>query len=286
MTARIIDGRAIAASIRQQISKDVKKLQQHYHIVPTVVTVKVGYNPSSELYLKLRNKACAEVGITTKTIELSEDTSEKKILQELQTLNTRSDIHGILVQFPIPKHIHPTTVMNAIHPMKDVEGFHPSNMGQLVNGNEYLIPCTPLSVLTILEHEHVLLEGKNIAIVNHSAVVGKPLTLLFLNRNATVSVCHVFTKDIIPFTSQADILVTATGIPHMITPAHVKKGATVIDVGITATKDGVCGDVDFESVKEKASAITPVPGGVGPVTIACSLCNMIKTFTTCMTTHK
>jgi len=172
--------------------------------------------------------------------------------------------------------------MMSVDPKKDVEGFNPHNMGNVLIGSESIIPCTPLAVLTILEHEKVDLKGKDVVVVNHSNVVGKPLTALFLNRNATVSVCHVFTKDIKPYTSKADILVTATGIPKLITAGHVKKNAFVIDVGIVSTKEGICGDVDMNSVKEKAGRVTPVPGGVGPVTVACSLKNMIKTYKNCV----
>jgi methylenetetrahydrofolate dehydrogenase (NADP+)/methenyltetrahydrofolate cyclohydrolase len=172
--------------------------------------------------------------------------------------------------------------MKTVDPEKDVEGFNPVNMGRTLIGDEHIVPCTPLAVLVILEYENTDLKGKDVAIVNHSNVVGKPLASLFLNRNATVSICHVFTKDIKKYTTKADILVTATGKPRLITGDHVKENAFVIDVGIVKTEDGVCGDVDFESVKEKAGKITPVPGGVGPVTIACSLRNMLKTFKNCL----
>ena len=171
--------------------------------------------------------------------------------------------------------------MCSIDPKKDVEGFHPYNMGKTLLGNEALIPCTPRSVLTILEHENVELKGKDVCIINHSNVVGKPLTALLLNRNATLLVCHVFTKDTAQYSSKADILITGAGVPKLITKDHVKKDAFVIDVGIIKTKDGICGDVDFDSVKNKISKITPVPGGVGPVTIACALKNMIKTYKNC-----
>jgi methylenetetrahydrofolate dehydrogenase (NADP+)/methenyltetrahydrofolate cyclohydrolase len=171
--------------------------------------------------------------------------------------------------------------MSTIDPKKDVEGFNPVNMGRTLSGDEYLVPCTPLAVLTILEYEKTNLEGKDIVIVNHSNVVGKPLSALFLNRNATVSVCHIFTKDMKEYTTKADILVTAAGKAKLITRDYLKDNAFVIDVAIVSTKDGICGDVDFESVKDIAVKITPVPGGVGPVTIACSLENMIKTFKNC-----
>jgi len=171
-----------------------------------------------------------------------------------------------------------------VDPRKDVEGFHSLNLGNTMIGREDLVPCTPLAVLKILEQAKIPLQGKDVVIVNHSTIVGKPLAALFLNRNATVAVCHVFTKDLKRYTKNADILVTAAGVPGLITAGHVKDQAVVIDVGIIETKDGVCGDVDFQSVKEKASVITPVPGGVGPVTIACALSNMVKTYRNCLET--
>ena len=187
---------------------------------------------------------------------------------------------------PIPDHISPNKLMSTIDPKKDVEGFNPYNMGKTLIGDEYIVPCTPLAILTILKHEKIDLEGKEIVIINHSTVVGKPLTALLLNRNATVTVCHIFTKDTKQHSSNADIIITATGIPGLITKDYVKSGAFVIDVGIAEKKDGICGDVNFNSVQEKAGKITPVPGGVGPVTIACSLKNMLKTYKNCVEEKK
>jgi len=215
-------------------------------------------------------------------LEFPEDVSGEKVLQAMQKLNTDKDVHGILIQFPLPNHIAGDKLINALDPKKDVEGFNPYNMGRTLIGDEHIIPCTPLAVLTILEHEKTKFEGKDIVIVNHSNVVGKPLAALFLNRNATVCVCHVFTKDLKSYSSKADILITASGVPGIIKADHVKKDAFVVDVGIIKTKDGIVGDVDFESVKDKAGILTPVPGGVGPVTVACSLINMIKTFKNCV----
>jgi len=282
MTAKIINGREIAKDIRSAIANEVKVLISKYDITPTITTIKIDNNPESELYLKLRDKACDDVGIISDHINLPVDVSEQEVLQTIEQLNKDSNTHGILIQYPIPNHISTDVLMRSVDPKKDVEGFNPYNMGNALIGNESIIPCTPLAVLTILEHEKVNLKGKDVVIVNHSNVVGKPLTALFLNRNATVSVCHVFTKDIKPYTSKADILVTATGIPRLITADHVKKNAFVIDVGIVSTKDGICGDVDMDSVKEKAGKVTPVPGGVGPVTVACSLKNMLKTYKNCV----
>lgn len=282
MTAKIVDGRRIAAELRKNISIEVEQLKSKYKTTPNVTTIKVGNDPSSELYLKLRDKACDEVGIKSNHLEFPENVSEKEILESIDKLNKDKNVHGILIQLPLPNHISQDKLINALDPKKDVEGLNPHNMGRTLNGDEHIIPITPFSVLTILEHEKMELKGKDVVIVNHSNHVGKPLAALFLNRNATVSVCHVFTKDSKNYTSQADILVTATGVPKLIKNDHVKNNAFVIDVGIIQTKDGICGDVDFESVKEIVGKITPVPGGVGPVTVACSLKNMIKTFLNCV----
>jgi len=282
MTAEIVNGRKIAEGIRKKISEEVKKLESKYKIVPNITTIKIGDDPSSAIYLRLRDKACEEVGINSNHLEFPEDVSEEEVLQAITRLNSDDKVHGILIQFPVPEHLSADKLVNALDPKKDVEGFNPENMGRTLINDEYIVPCTPLSVLTILEHEKIKLEGKDVVIVNHSNVVGKPLTALFLNRNATVSVCHVFTKDMKSYSSKADILVTATGLPKFIKNEHIKKGAFLIDVGIVKTKDGICGDVDFESVKDKAGKLTPVPGGVGPVTVACSLINMVKTFKNCI----
>jgi methylenetetrahydrofolate dehydrogenase (NADP+)/methenyltetrahydrofolate cyclohydrolase len=197
-------------------------------------------------------------------------------------LNENRAVHGVLIQLPIPSHLNINEMINSLDPKKDVEGLTPYNMGSTLLGLEKIVPCTPLAVLTILEEEKVSLQGKNVVIVSHSNIVGKPLAALFLNRNATTTVTHVFTKDLAQYTSKADILVTAAGVPKLIKANHVKNGAFVIDVGIVKTNTGVCGDVDFDSVKEKAGVITPVPGGVGPVTVACSIHNMVKTFKYCL----
>ncbi len=282
MTAEIVNGREIAKEIRKKVYGEVTKLKSKYKVVPTITTIKIGKDPSSELYLKLRDNACKEVGINSNHLEFDENISGDKVINAINKLNSNINIHGILIQYPVPNHISQDELMSIIHPKKDVEGFNPYNMGRTLLGNEHIIPCTPFSVLTIIEHENVDLKGKDVAIVNHSNVVGKPLAALLLNRNATVAVCHVFTKDVKQYTSKADILVTAAGIPKLITKDHVKENAFVIDVGIIETNEGICGDVDFNEVKEKAGRITPVPGGVGPVTIACSLKNMLKTYKNCL----
>jgi len=282
MTAITINGREIAKKIRLEIKKEVTTLKSKYKVTPMITTLLIGDDPGSKLYLKLRENACNEVGITSNHLEFSENISEKDIITKIHQLNNDENIHGILIQYPVPKHISQDTLMSSIDPKKDVEGFHPYNLGKTLLGNESIVPCTPLSALTILDHEHVELKGKDVCIVNHSNVVGKPLAVLLLNRNATISVCHVFTTNTKEYTSKADILITGAGLPKLITKEYVKKDALVIDVGIVQTKEGICGDVDFTSVQEKAGKITPVPGGVGPVTIASSLKNMIKTYKNCV----
>lgn len=282
MTVKVIDGRKIARNLRSNISDEVKELVSKYKIVPNIVTIIIGDDPSSKLYLRLRDKACEEVGIKSSHVKFLADVSEEEVLQTINNLNEDNSVHGILIQFPIPKHISQDKLINSLNPEKDVEGFNPVNMGKTLIGDEYIIPCTPLAVLTILEHENIDPKGLDVVIVNHSNVVGKPLTSLFLNRNATVSVCHVFTKNMKKYTSTADILITAAGVAKLIKEEHVKKDAFVIDVGIIKTEDGICGDVDFDSVKNIAGKITPVPGGVGPVTVACSLKNMVKTYKNCI----
>ncbi|MDH7507719.1 MAG: tetrahydrofolate dehydrogenase/cyclohydrolase catalytic domain-containing protein, partial [Candidatus Thermoplasmatota archaeon] len=264
------------------VSKEILQLKSNYKIYPHIVTIKIGSDPSSDLYLKLRDNACKEVGINTSVLEFKENVSEKEVLESINNLNFNENVHGVLIQLPVPKHISSDNLFNALNPKKDVEGLNPYNLGRILNGDKGIIPITPLSVLTILDYEKTSLQGKNIVIINHSKHIGKPLATLFLNKNATVSVCHIYTKDLKSFTTQADILVSATGVPKLIKNEHVKKNVFIIDVGIIKTKQGICGDVDFEDVKEKASKITPVPGGVGPVTVACSLLNMIKTFKNCV----
>ncbi len=284
MAAIIIDGKKIASEIQKKILDEVTTLHNTRQTIPQITTIIIGNDPAAALYLRLRDSACKTVGIRSQHIELPMTVSEKTVLDTIHDLNLNPDIHGILLQFPIPKNLFPERLMNAIDPKKDVEGFHPLNMGRTLIGDEHLVPCTPLAVLTILEHEHFDVKGKDVVVVNHSTVVGKPLTMLLLNRNATVSTCHVYTKHLKQYTSLADVLITAAGVPKLITNDHVKEGAFVIDVGIIQTKDGVCGDVDFQAVKEKAGKLTPVPGGVGPVTIACSLQNMMKTYRNCTST--
>ena len=282
MTAKEINGRKIAEDLTKNISNKIRKLKSFYKINPNITTILVGSDQTSELYLRLRDKACDRIGIISNHLEFQENATEGEVLESIDLLNNDINVHGMLIQLPLPDHIYQEKLINAMDPKKDVEGLHPNNMGRTLNGDECIVPITPKSVLTILEHEKTDLKGKNVVIINHSNHVGKPLAALLLNRNATVSVCHVFTKNLKNFTCNADILISATGVRNLIKKDHIKNGSFVIDVGIVTTETGICGDVDFEKVKIKAGKITPVPGGVGPVTVACSLDNMIKTYRNCI----
>lgn len=237
-------------------------------VTPGLATVLVGDDPASKMYVRLKHKACERVGIRAEDHFLPAEISQEELISLINTLNKDKNVHGILLQLPLPKHLFPQEAMEAIAPEKDADGFHPYNMGKLMIGDEGLVPCTPHGVIRALEEYNVPIKGKNVVIVGHSNVVGKPLAAMFLNRNATVSVCHVFTDDLKKHTLDADILVVATGVKHLIKADMVKEGVVIFDVGITKEKDGVYGDVDFENVIKKASLITPVPGGVGPLTIA------------------
>lgn len=276
MPVQLINGREIANAIKTEIKTKIDNLHSKYQIQPKVVTIKIGHDPSSELYLKLRNNACTQVGINTSVIEFEASITINDVEKTITQINKDPSIHGIMIQYPVPQHISQYQLMQSISPAKDVEGLHPHNLGQTLLGKEYLVPCTPLAVMKIISHERITLEGKYVTIINHSNVVGKPLAVMCLNRNASISVCHVYTPDIIPFTKKADILISATGIPGLITANHIKKNVIIIDVGIATTSEGIKGDVNRTSVESIAAKLTPVPGGVGPVTIASSLWNIVQ----------
>jgi len=273
---QVISGKEIADAIKKQVKIDIKKIYSKLNRKPRVVSLLSGENAEARLYLKLRNKACNEVGITAVQHEFSSDIDENDLLDEIHQLNNNSQVDGIFVQLPLPNQINPQHVLSQIDPQKDIEGFTAVNMGRLVTNTPFLTPCTPLAVMHILAYHNVSLKGAHVVIVNHSTVVGKPLALLCLQQNATVSIAHVFTKDLKSLTTQADVLITAAGVPNLIKKDFVKNDAVVIDVAIIQTKQGVTGDVDFSHVKNKTRLISPVPGGVGPVTIASALENIVK----------
>ena len=276
MPAKIIDGKAIAKKLRAEYHARVDDLRSRYNVTPALAVVLVGENPASQSYVRNKIAGCKEVGIRSELIELPITVSEERLLDHIEKLNDDPTIHGILVQLPLPAHIRVSSVLERISVEKDVDGFHLYNMGGLVTGNTVFSPCTPYGVQKILEHENIPVEGRNVVVVGASNIVGKPTALMLMQQDATVVICHKKTRDLGNFTLLADILVVAAGVPNLIVPQIVKTGAVVIDVGFNRLPDGrIVGDVDFEGVKEKASYITPVPGGVGQMTVTMLLHNTI-----------
>jgi len=273
--AAIIDGKALAAEVERESLARAKKLAEK-GIVPGLATLLVGENPASQMYIRLKHSACSRAGIRSENVLLPESSTEEEIIAKIQELNQREDVNGILLQLPLPGGLNPQRAMMSILPKKDVDGFHPLNMGSLLLGVERLVPCTPLGIIYALERLDIRLEGAEVVIVGHSNVVGKPLAAMMLNRNATVQVCHVFTRDLAEHTRDAEILVVAAGVPGLIRKEMVRPGAYVFDVGINRVGDRTVGDVEYEAVSEIAGAITPVPGGVGPLTVAMLLRQTLK----------
>lgn len=275
MSAIIIDGKKIALEVRKSWKERVDQLKQR-GILPGLAVIIVGNNPASQVYVRNKIKACHEVGIHSELIDLPEDVSEAQLLMTIENLNKTPIINGILVQLPLPKHIDVSKVLETISVEKDVDGFHLYNLGALMSGNTIFPPCTPFGVQCLLEYSNIPIEGQNAVIVGRSNIVGKPMAMMLLQKNATVSICTSKTRDLKQFTSLADILVVATGKPNLITADMVKPGAAVIDVGINRLEDGrLVGDVDFDGVKKVAGYITPVPGGVGPMTITMLVANTV-----------
>ncbi|WP_026694683.1 bifunctional methylenetetrahydrofolate dehydrogenase/methenyltetrahydrofolate cyclohydrolase FolD [Peribacillus kribbensis] len=276
MTATIINGKEIAVEIRKQIQSEVRELKEQ-NIVPGLAVVLVGENQASRTYVGMKEKACAELGIYSLKIELPETVSHNELVSKIKELNSDPAIHGILVQLPLPKHINEIEIIETISPEKDVDGFHPINIGKMMTGQDTFYPCTPYGIIKMVEYINIDPAGSHVVVVGRSNIVGKPVGQLFLNKNATVTYCHSKTKDLAAITSQADILIAAAGRENLITAEHVKDGAVVIDVAMNRNSQGkLCGDVDFAEVKEKAGYITPVPGGVGPMTITMLLFNTLK----------
>jgi methylenetetrahydrofolate dehydrogenase (NADP+)/methenyltetrahydrofolate cyclohydrolase len=275
MTAKIIDGLAIARSVRIGIAKRADALKTR-GVFPALTMIMVGDNPASAVYVRNKVRACADAGIKSEVVRLPADIGETALLDTIRRLNDAPGIHGILVQLPLPPQIAPERVLETISVAKDVDGFHLYNVGGLVIGRTVFPPCTPYGVQKILEHEGIELEGKNVTVVGASNIVGKPLALMLMQREATVAICHAKTRDLAQYTILADILVVAAGRPNLIVAPMVRTGAVVIDVGINFLPGGrLVGDVDFEGVKQKASYITPVPGGVGPMTVTMLLENTV-----------
>ena len=276
MSAQIINGKEIAESVRQEISKEVQQLREK-NIVPGLAVILVGDNQASQTYVRNKQKACEDLGMHSVLIKKPAELSQEELIQSIAELNQDDSIHGILVQLPLPGHIQEKAIIEAISPEKDVDGFHPINIGRMMTGQDAYLPCTPYGVMVMLEYIDYDLEGKHVVIVGRSNIVGKPAGQLFLNANATVTYCHSRTKDLAYYTKQADVVVAAVGKRDTITSDHIKEGAVVIDVGMNRNDEGkLCGDVAFDEVKNKASYITPVPKGVGPMTITMLMKNTVK----------
>lgn len=274
---QLIDGKALSDKVKAKVASEVKKLKQENNIVPGLAVVIVGNDPASHAYVKMKAKACKEVGFYSIVHEMPDTISQDEIIEIINMMNNNPHIHGILVQLPLPKHIDTTKILEVIDPKKDVDGFHAYNVGRLVTGLDSFVACTPLGVMKMFEEYDIDLQGKDVCVVGASNIVGKPMASLLLNANATVTVTHIFTKDLKAHTSQADIVVVGVGVPGLIKEDMVKEGAIVIDIGINRIADGtLVGDVDFPNVSQKCSYITPVPGGVGPMTIAMLLDNTLK----------
>ncbi|MFV9689405.1 MAG: bifunctional methylenetetrahydrofolate dehydrogenase/methenyltetrahydrofolate cyclohydrolase FolD [Desulfobacteria bacterium] len=286
MAAKMISGTETAKKIREEIKTEIARLKEKHGITPGLATVLVGDDPASKVYVGAKEKSCKNLGVYSKRVDLPADTSEADLLALVDKLNNDPEIHGILVQLPLPKHINEPRVLYAIDPEKDVDGFHPVNVGKMVIGGDCFLPCTPHGVIELLVRYGIKTEGAEVVIVGRSNIVGKPVLNLLLQKreggNATVTLCHTRTKNLAFHTKRADILIVATGHPKTVTGDMVKEGVVVIDVGVNRigkTAEGkaiLAGDVDFESVKEKAAAITPVPGGVGPMTIVMLMKNTLQ----------
>lgn len=277
MTARIIDGKAVAKKLRAEYKARVAKLVASHGLTPGLAVILVGQNPASKLYVNNKVRACEDVGIRSERIDMPADVSEVVLLAEIDRLNADPTVHGILVQLPLPPHIEVRAVLERISAAKDVDGFHLYNVGGLLTGSTVFPPCTPYGVQKLLEHENVEIAGRNVCVVGASNIVGKPVAMMLMQQDATVSICHKLTRDLAMFTLMADILVVAAGVPNLIVPQMVRTGAVVIDVGINRLPDGsIVGDVDFEGVRQKASLISPVPGGVGPMTVTMLLFNTLR----------
>lgn len=276
MTGQIIDGKALSAKKREQIKNNVQSLKEK-GVTPGLAVILVGDDQASQRYVRNKEKACEEVGMHSLLLEYGSDITEEFLLNKIVELNEDPKIHGILVQLPLPKSIDPQMVIETIAPEKDVDGFHPNNVGKLLIGEDGFVPCTPAGIMEMFKEINYDLTGKHAVVIGRSNIVGKPMGQLLLQQNATVTYCHSKTVDLPTYTRQADVLVSAVGVANMVTSEHVKENAVVIDVGMNRDEEGkLCGDVLYEDVREKAAYITPVPGGVGPMTITMLLANTVK----------
>lgn len=276
MAARVIDGKAVAAAVRERVKVDVAAYEQEAGRVPTLATVLVGEDPASEIYIRNKRRTTEEVGMRSVHHGLEAGTKEEDLLDLVRELGSDDDVDGILVQLPLPAHLDSDAVVQSLNPQKDVDGLTPVNAGLLAHGTPGLVPCTPAGVMELLSHEGVELEGAEAVVVGRSKLVGIPVARLLLQANATVMICHSRTRDLEATCRRADVLVAAVGVPRLLGAAAIKPGAVVIDVGMNRLEDGLAGDVDYEAAAEVAAAITPVPGGVGPMTIAMLLSNTLQ----------
>ena len=279
MSAEIIDGKALAATFREQLAQEVAQLKTESQIVPHLTAVLVGEDPASAVYVRNKQRACEKAGIQSTLKRLPAETSEAELIDLVHELNADQGVHGILVQLPLPKHITETAILDAVNPLKDVDAFHPENVGLIVQGRPRYLPCTPYGIQQMILSTQMETAGKHAVILGRSEIVGKPMAMLLIQRglgaDATVTICHSRTQNLKEIVRSADIIIAAIGQPEFVTADMVKPGAVVIDVGINRVNDKLVGDVAFDSVKEVASAITPVPGGVGPMTIAMLLKNTL-----------
>ena len=272
----LIDGKKISTEIKDELKVTVEELKKQ-GVETCLAVIQVGDDPASSIYVRNKKRACAYVGIESLSYELPEETTEEELVKLVKELNDNDNVHGILVQLPLPKHINADTIIRTISPDKDVDGFHPESVGRLCIGEPGFVSCTPAGIIQLLKRSGIEIEGKECVVVGRSNIVGKPMSILLLRENGTVTITHSRTKDLKEVTGRADILVVAIGRPKFITADYVKEGAVVIDVGMHRNEENkLCGDVDFDDVKDKVSAITPVPGGVGPMTIAMLMYNCVE----------
>lgn len=271
---KIIDGKAISAAVKERVKKGVGELNQQGITVGLAVII-VGEDPASKVYVANKKKACEALGIISEEYALPESTTEAELLSLIKELNAKKSINGILCQLPLPHHLDEKLIINSILPEKDVDAFHPHNVGRIMIGDYDFVPCTPAGIMEMLKYENIEVEGKTCVVIGRSNIVGKPMGMLLLHKNGTVTICHSRTKNLKEVCRSADILVAAVGKAGFVTPDMVKEGAVVIDVGMNRENGKLCGDVDYEAVKDKTSAITPVPGGVGPMTIAMLMQNTL-----------
>lgn len=274
---QLIDGKKLANKIHAKVAKEVETLKSEKNITPGLAVILVGDNPASQAYVKMKAKACKEVGFYSIVHEMPDSITQDEIISTIEMMNNNPRIDGILVQLPLPKHIDTTKILEVVDPKKDVDGFHPYNVGRMVTGLDSFVACTPLGVMEMFKEYDIELQGKDVCVVGASNIVGKPMANLLINANATVTTTHIYTKDLTSHTSKADIVIVGAGVPNLIKKDMVKDGAIVIDIGINKIDSGkLVGDVNFDEVAPKCSYITPVPGGVGPMTIAMLLANTLK----------